>query len=473
NLAIIHELLAHDLYDKAFVEQWVVGLDALRQATADTSPEWAEEQTGIPAGEIGAFVREVAAAAPKVLFHAGWMTARHSQSYYVSRTAHVINTLLGAVGRPGGLPLTRGVTTPTGRKLNKLSDRIPAVSAPRADGAGGVNKHWDPGLGVAHQVLRAMETGDPYPVGAYIAYRHDPLTSFPDPVRQKQVLDNLDLLVAIDVNYSETAWYADVILPESTYLERGNIIGEFKIPTPMLAIRQPAVEPRFDTRPAWWIFRELEKRVCGGGYLDFDSLEAIWEYQLDGTGVDLDQLRRDGVLPLDDGKPAPLAFKTPSGKIEFDSGLLAEMGFQSFAPYRAKELEEGAFWLLFGRVAMQSHAQSVNNPLLHELLSENDLWIHPDGAARLGIRTGDRIRVSSGDRVAEGRALVTDRIHPEAVFMLHGFGRTVPALSRAHGRGMSDQYLQQGKLFDFDPVGSGFNYTETQVRVEAVKGDEA
>ena len=118
---------------------------------------------------------------------------------------------------------------------------------------------------------------------------------------------------------------------------------------------------------------------------------------------------------------------------------------------------------------MQSHSQSVNNPLLHELLPENDLWIHPEAAARLGVRSGEMIRVTSGDRVAEGRAFVTDRIHPEAVFMLHGFGRTVPALTRAYGRGMSDQYLQQGKLFDFDKVGSGFNYTETQVRVEAVK----
>ena len=473
NLAIIHELLAHELYDKAFVEQWVVGLEVLREATTNTTPEWAEGETGIPADEIRAFVREVAAAAPKVLFHAGWMTARHSQSYYVSRTTHVINTLLGAVGQPGGLPFTRGVTTPSGKKLNKLGDRIPAVSAPRADGAGGINKHWDPGLGVAHQMLQAMETGEPYPIGAYIVYRHDPLTGFPDPERQKQVLDNLDLLVAIDVNYSETAWYADVILPESSYLERGNIIGEFKIPNPMLAIRQPVVEPRFDTRPAWWIFRELEQRIGDSRYLDFDSLEAIWAYQLDGTGVDLQQLREQGVVHLDDNKPAPLSFKTPSGKIEFEGSVLKEMGLLSFAPYQPRKLEEGQFWLLFGRVAMQSHAQSMNNPLLHELLPENDLWIHPEAATRLGIRSGDMIRVTSGDRIAEGRALVTDRIHPEAVFMLHGFGRTVPALSRAYGRGMSDQYLQQGKLFDFDRVGSGFNYTETQVRVSKVAGENA
>ncbi|MGE5505183.1 MAG: molybdopterin-containing oxidoreductase family protein [Actinomycetota bacterium] len=471
NLAIIHELLACDLYDKGFADQWVLGLDVLREATRQTTPEWAQTRTGIAADEIRALVREVAAAAPRVLFHAGWMTARHSQSFHVSRTAHVINTLLGAVGQPGGLLPARGVATPTGKKLNRLSDRIPPVGEPRADGAGGVNKHWDPALGVGHQVFRAMDTGLPYPIGAYIVYRHDPLTGFPDPVRQKQVLDKLDLLVAIDVNYSETAWYADVILPESSYLERGNIIGEFKGPSPMLAIRQPAVEPRFDTRPGWWIFRELEKRVGDGRYLDFNSLDAIWEYQLGGTGIDLQRLRDRGVFHGDD-KPAPLAFRTPSGKIEFQGSVLEAMGLPSFPPFEPKPLEEGRFWLLFGRVAMQAHAQSVNNPLLNELLNENDVWIHPAPASRLGIKPGDTVRVTSGDRVVEGRARVTDRIHPDAVFMLHGFGRTVPKLTRACGRGMSDQYLQQGKLFDFDRAGGGFTYTETQVRVEAVEAGE-
>ena len=60
---------------------------------------------------------------------------------------------------------------------------------------------------------------DPYPVKAYIAFRHDPLLSLPDPEAQKKALDKLDLLVALDSRYSETGWYADVLLPSATYLE--------------------------------------------------------------------------------------------------------------------------------------------------------------------------------------------------------------------------------------------------------------
>ncbi len=465
NLAIIHELLAHDLYDKAFVERWVTGLGVLRAAVAETTPEWAEPRTGIPAQEIRSFVREVAAAAPHVLFHAGWMTARHGQSFYVSRTTHVINCLLGAIGAPGGVLLLKGPR----KGLNRLASRIPDPDEPRVDGAGGANRHWDPGIGVAHRFYHAMQSGEPYPVGAYLVYRHDPLTGFPDPEAQKRLLDALDLLVSIDVNWSETAWYADVVLPESTYLERDNILAEFKGAPAFVGIRQAAVAPRFDSRPAWWIFRELARRLGAGDWFDFDDIEAIWRYQLEGTGIDLARLKAEGVLPLECDGPAELAFKTPSGKIEFDSKLLAEMGLDAFAPFHAAPREENAFWLLFGRVAMQAHGQSGNNPLLHELRPENELWIHPDAAGRLGIADGAEVRVSNGDASVTGRARVTARIHPEAVFMLHGFGRSVPLLSRSHGRGMADQRLQRGKLFDYDPAGGGFNLTETQVRVEAVR----
>ena len=70
-----------------------------------------------------------------------------------------------------------------------------------------------------------METGQPYGIGAYFAYRHDPLTGLPDPEATQRALDKLKLLVSIDVRYSETGWFADVILPESTYLERANILA--------------------------------------------------------------------------------------------------------------------------------------------------------------------------------------------------------------------------------------------------------
>jgi len=107
NLGIIHEVLKQGVYDKEFVARWVTGMDYLTEAVRDTTPEWQEQHTGIPADEIRAFVREIAADAPHVIFHPGWMTARHKQSFYVSRTALILNALMGSIEVKGGCILAK------------------------------------------------------------------------------------------------------------------------------------------------------------------------------------------------------------------------------------------------------------------------------------------------------------------------------------------------------------------------------
>jgi thiosulfate reductase/polysulfide reductase chain A len=138
-----------------------------------------------------------------------------------------------------------------------------------------------------------METGQPYGIGAYFAYRHDPFTGLPDPEATKRALDKLKL-VSIDVRYSETGWFSDVILPESTYLERANILCQMNGPMPVFAMRDQAITPRFDSRPAWWIFREILRRMGKKEALDFETIEELWNYQLEGTGVTIAEMRRRG-----------------------------------------------------------------------------------------------------------------------------------------------------------------------------------
>ena len=90
-----------------------------------------------------------------------------------------------------------------------------------------------------------MATEDPYPVKAYIAYRHDPLMAYPDPEALKKIFDKLDLLVAVTFSWSDTAWYADVVLPLSPYLERESILAGKNGLKPYFFLSQRAVEPRF------------------------------------------------------------------------------------------------------------------------------------------------------------------------------------------------------------------------------------
>jgi len=471
NLALIHVVLQENLYDQEFVSNWVSGLEQLKTFVADKTPEWQEQFTGISADAVRLFAREISEDAPHIIFHAGWMTARYNQSFYTSRTAHILNALFGAIEVPGGLIFSKGPGDAGKKSLKKLADRIPEVKEPRVDGCTWKFKHFDPGSGLLHLLFAAIMSGEPYPIGAYIAYRHDPLISVPDPDAVKQALDKLKLLVSIDVHYSETGWYSDVILPESTYLERANILAEKSGTKPSLLMRDQAIAPRFDSRPAWWIFCELAKRLDLGQFFDFESVEEIWKYQLEGTGVTVSQLRDKGVVALTEkplmwDRKKGLKFKTPSKKIEFQSALLDQAGVPSLAEFVGPQsLETDEFRLLFGRTALQAHGQTMNNPLLNELLPDNPVWIHPDRADKLGIEEGDSIEITNQGYTVYTRAHITPWIHPEAIFMLHGFGRTVPLQTRAYGKGVADQSLQKGLLTVYDPAGGGNSLCECTVRI--------
>jgi len=473
-LALVHVVLKERLYDKEYVNRYVLGLTELEAFVTPYTPEWAEQETGIAAHDIYAIAREAAVAKPNVIFHGGWMLSRYIDSFYASRMLYILNTLLGSVESKGGLIIAKGPKDAGVKGLNSLGANIPDVADKIVDA-----EMKEKSIGTGHMVnlYKTIKTGEPYPVKAFIAYRFDPIAAFPDPDEQRRVLDNLDLLVAIDVNYSDTAWYADVILPESTYLERSNIIATQKGPKPGFVMRRQAMAPRYDSKPAWEIFTLLAERMGVGQYFPYKSIEDIWNYQLAGTGVKIEDfgakgligLAKDPIMMLRDA----IKFTTASGKIELVSSKLEKSGFHSFAPYVApKKPAEGSFRLTFGRTAVHAHAQSQNNPYLNEIIPENTLWINTDEAVKLGINNGDMVEVSAEGYSGNIRAYITPYIHPEAVFMLHGFGNEVPLKTRSFKKGLRDTKFQKGLLETVDPVGGGVAYLECMVGVKKVGGKQ-
>ncbi len=474
NLALIHILIKEGLYDKDFVSRWVNGFEHLAKFVEEYTPEWAEKETGIPAREMYVFCREIAQDAPHVIFHPGWMRARYRQAFWESRTTYLLNVLLGAIEVPGGLFFMKGPKDAGKKGLNPIGENLPKVEEKRADGAGWKYPHINKGPGLLHRAFEAIRTGEPYPVKAYFVHRHDPLTGLPDPEAQVEVFKNLDLLVVIDVNWSETAKYADVILPECTYLERSDLIATQKGLKPGFRIRTAAIEPQYDTKPGWWIYIELAKRLGKGEHFPYESIEDLWEKQLEGTGITVEQIRERGFITLADqpiwyDRSKELPFKTESGKIEIINKKWEEAGLPCLKPYEAPERPpKGKFRLLFGRCAWQTHGMWMNNPALHPYLKENVLWINKQVAQEMGLKDGEKVVVSNNGYAKEMRIFATDLIHPEAVFMLHGFGRTVPQQTRAYNRGVADQRLEKGLLDVYDPAGGANALCECFVEVKPV-----
>lgn len=472
-LGITNYIVNNKLYDEEFVAKWVTGMKELQAFLEPYTPEWAEGETSIPAEEIKAFCHEVNEDRPKVIFHIGWLYSRYSDTFYASRMLNILNALMGNKEQTGGLILPKTPKDAGVSGLKSLGADIPGVEDPRCDECDTVHKHFDSGPGMLHLAYKAIDTGKPYPVKAYFVHRHNPLVSLPDTVEQKRIFNKLDLLVVTDVNYSETAWFADVILPESSFLERDTIIRTDKGPKPGFSVRRKAIDPINDTKAGWEIYTELARRLGKEKYFPYKSIEDIWKYQLQDTGFKIEDFDEKGFvkvcsdpIPCD---PEKLSFGTESGKIEIVNSKWESMGIQCLKPYASPNTPKaGSFRLLFGRKGYQTHGMWQNNPVLSELLGSNDLIINTEQAKNLGIADGDTVEVSNGDAKGTIKAKLSDFIHPEAVFMLHGFGTDVPAKKRAYGKGLADQIFMKGKLSEWDPAGGGINLCESFVTVKPV-----
>ncbi len=468
NLAVIHTLIARDLYDRDYAARHVQDLQALAEFVRPCTPEWAQRETGIDAEAIVDFTRDLARSRPAVIWHPGWMTARYEDSFHVCRSIYIINSLLGAIGAKGGLPIANKPGDVGRKGLKALVDLFPKPKDPRADGVGTLHPQFDDGPGLLHLAFQAIDTGEPYPVKAYVAYRHDPLMGYPDPEALKKILDKLDLLVSVTFSWSDTAWFSDVVLPLSPYLERDSIVACKNGLNPYFFIRNQAVAPRYDTRADWEIISGLSRRL-GLDALAFDSVEAIRDYQLQGTGVSRGDFDAKGFVQLGGGPlyrdMGALPFKTASGRIEILAPKWEAQGIASLKPYTASHPPEGTFRLSFGRCGVHTQGHTLNNVLLNEQLPENVLWMNAQAGSGKGLADGDEAVVSANGYEGRIRVRLTDLIHPETVFMLHGFGHTLPVESRACGRGLADNRLMAGGLERWDRAGGAMAMQETFVQV--------
>ncbi len=233
-------------------------------------------------------------------------------------------------------------------------------------------------------IREATLTGKPYPVKGWVVYASNLIHALPNEQETIKAIQNLDLLVVVDVIGSEIAGWADVVLPEATYLERYDEINVELFREPFVALRQPVVEPPADQKPNWWIARKLAGKLGLEAYYPWKDIEEYLGHRLAGAGLSLATLKEKGILR---GEPKPVYFEdgveptfgTPSGKIEFYSTQLRDAGFDPVPKYRKPAPgPPGAFRLLFGRAPVHSFSRTQTNPILHDMMAENEVWVNAE-----------------------------------------------------------------------------------------------
>lgn len=473
-LAMLQVMIAEKLYDQDFVKQYTEGFEQLAAAVVEYTPEWAATKTGIPAGTIRDVARDFGGARPRAVADFGWFSATYVNDFQLRRAILALNALVGNLEVPGGLFLVKGLKGYGTELGDWKKPKFPKVTAARVDGAGVPGKFPLTPVkdGLCQALPESVLTGQPYALKAYIAHRFDPFAAIPDQPRMIEAFKKLDLLVSVDVYMSDTGAYADVILPECTYLERTDPVFEASGLAPKIRFRQQAVAVQGDARPSWRIYQELAKVMGLGQYFAYKDIDEIVAAQLAPFGLSPAELAKSGQWAPPDAKPtylrktdpkAPVKLKTPSGKIELFSAELAKLGFEPAVRYLAPpEPPKGTFRMIQGKCAVHTNSATQNIPVLHELRPSNELWIHPGAAGRLGIKDGDGVVVKVGALEQRGLAKVTKDILEGSVFTYHGWGRISPGLSRVKGKGIGFNALMPVIT---DPVTGSLVMRETFVEV--------
>ncbi len=454
NLALMHVLIKEELFDKDFVENRTVGFDKLKRHVARYTPEWAATETDIPAEKIRSMAREMAAAAPAVTIFPGRRSSWYTNDTQFRRSAAMLTGLLGAFDAPGATFFNGGR-----QALGSFEWAIePFDIKPRFDGFDDdypLAHHGDGGYVSMRDSIVDGRTA--YPVKGWMIYHQNPLASVLEPEKTLTMMEQMDFICAIDIQPSQTAWMADIILPETTYLERldplCNPAGTHKY----VAIRQAVVKPQHEARTLLDILKgiatELDKRH------EFDpplseaynfTMEDYVDAQMEKLPIDRKTMMKQGLwiahektIEFGRYRNGEKQFMTPSGKLEFVAERFRRNGYPALPDYEPFPEHNEELRLITGRHAWFTHAFNQNNQWLNALYPENEAWINPSIAVEKNIQDGDYVNVHSQTGDIRIKAKVTHRIREDSIFICHGFGGQTGGLSTLAGRGGADQVLMQ------------------------------
>jgi thiosulfate reductase/polysulfide reductase chain A len=464
-LAIAHVLVTEDLYDKTFVAEKTSGIEAFKTHVQPYTPDWAAKETEISARDIRRIARELGAAAPSAMVYPGRRSSDYEDSTQIRRAYAIVNVLLGNWDREGGLIVPQkikpgGIDVDAPWYDDNPEDRVDAGRAQMMFDEEGSFKH----------TRDAVIEGKPYPIKGWLTYKTNPMQTGANRNKTIEMIHKLDFMVSIDITMSDTAWMADLVLPAPSYLERKDPLSAFLASSTCSGVttRNPIVPAMFESRPAFWIVKELAKRLDLAEHFDF-TIEDFRKAQLEGLPEVANAIEADGVYNvvgptygIHEGKP----FKTRSKKIEIYNSRYADKGIDPMPVYTPpKKPPRGHFRMVVGRNAYITQSASTNNALLWELEKENTLWIHPRSADRLGIAHNDMVAVSSSAGQGRLKARVTTDTRPDTVYMDTGFGVISKGLSNIAGKGACIAEVLEDRA---DKVSGNMAMHETFVAVRKV-----
>ena len=416
--AMMNVIVSEGLQDEAFISRRTEGYEAFSAHVMKYTPEYASQITKVPAEQI----REAAllyggAEKAAILFSMG--ITQHITGVNNVLSAANLAMLTGNIGRPGtGVNPLRGQNNVQGASdVGALPDFLPGyqkvtdtVARIRIGKAWHVEMPEEPGLTLTEKVSGAGEK-----VHAMFIMGENPLMSDPDTNHVRVQLAKLDFLGVSELFLSETAEVADVVLPAVSYAEKE---GTFTATDRRIQISHKAIEPVGDSRPDWWIISEISKRL--GYEMSYSGTSEIMDEIASVSpiygGVSHDRLSKDALrwpVPTKDHLGTSILHTE-----RFTHGL-GRFHVVEHRPPAEEPDKDFPLILTTGRLLFHWHTGTMTrrSPTLTSQINEPYVEIHPTDAARIGIRLGQTVRVTSRRGSITLKADVTERIKEGTVFI--------------------------------------------------------
>ncbi len=420
--ALMHVILEEGLEDRAFIDARTEDFEALREHVKRYDPKRAAAICGVPADVIREVARILGRANSAVIYW-GMGISQHVYGTNNARCLIALALLTGNVGKPGaGLHPLRGQNNVQGASDAGLIPMVYPDYQPVEDPAirAKFEKAWgralDPERGLTVVEIAAGALAGTIR-GMYIM-GENPFLSDPNTNKVRKALANLDFLVVQDIFLTETAEFADVILPAGAYLEK---LGTYTNTDRRVQIGKPALEMPGEARFDWEILCDIATRM--GVPMRYDSPREIFD-EFAGLTSAYQTLTYENLGPTGKLWPNPNPETDDGPVVLFDDAFPTESGRARFVPAEwtaAPELPSDEYPLVLntGRLLEHWHTGSMTrrSKALDAIVPEAAVAMHPDDAEKLGIRAGDRVRVTSARGSVSLRADLSERECPGAVFI--------------------------------------------------------
>ncbi len=470
-LAMAHVIAKEGLWDKSFLAQRtnLSPVELLRHL-APYTPKKAEHVSGVNASDIVRIAIEFASTKPALAIGGGGVV-KHLNGASNLKSILLLNALVGSLDVEGGFFFPHGYfleppdpkPPPRSRKMNPESPTL---------------------------FLRIHEGAQR--VGVLITHMDNPVYRGPHSKLISNVLQDeqkIPFHVSIDPFLNESNLYADLVLPEATYLERWDLISPPSLDqVPFIALRQPMVKPLGQSLPFSDTLIKIAHRMGGAmeqffrfGSMEHYILAMVRKIPKLGEAGGIDLLMEKGVWFAEEAKSSSphrkKTLKRPSSKFVFNP-------LPAYHPIpHHQQLRENELHLTTFQWNVHSSSQTANCKWLMEIVHRNPLWINAETAKRMNLGDGDRVRITSSLGSLVTPVFITQGIHPRVVALSDSLGRwnygRIAQGKPFRSEDPETELLWWGKRGTGvhpnpiipilpDPSGGGQGWMDTVVRVEKV-----